>query len=277
MGAETQFSGRRQRTVGLRRDTQIIKELCAMMQDRLTQIEEEPPMTIQVGMVGSDGILLAGDTKWMLSPQGEGARGSRNGTKMLINTARDIAVACACNMEISWPIGENIMKLEDEQWKRPIIPIEEIAKREMEARHDLRRDNAECLIVTARPKPRLFSLSRGLLQGLEQLTCQQEMTLRVIGDRHNPSIFWAERYYREYKDWPIDRLVSLAAHLVVTASALNTACIDGFEVILCRASGIQRVSEASVVTLTAQAKKWDKEIGGLFSAYKEPIIYDNRE
>jgi hypothetical protein len=36
-------------------------------------IEEEFPMTMQVGMVGTDGILIASDTKWMSTLHGGGS------------------------------------------------------------------------------------------------------------------------------------------------------------------------------------------------------------
>ena len=43
-------------------------------------------------------------------------------------------------------------------------------------------------------------------------------TTAIAGDNVNPAIFWAERYYQEL---PIEKLVPLAAHLIVAASKLN--------------------------------------------------------
>jgi hypothetical protein len=65
---------------------------------------QEIPMTIQIGMVGTDGILIARDTKWTAEPLLIGrnwaaGRHGFNSSKIKISPERHIAVSCARNME----------------------------------------------------------------------------------------------------------------------------------------------------------------------------------
>src|SRR5438876_9454760 len=78
-------------------DTQILRGSLPQMQDAMPKVapafflsDEEFPMTMQVGMVGTDGVLIASDTLWMtrpeksplLSEKQSSVRGTSNATKL---------------------------------------------------------------------------------------------------------------------------------------------------------------------------------------------------
>ena len=58
---------------------------------------EDPPMTFQVGMLGSNGIVLAGDTLWSASPFQGGylVRNTYGSGKIRVSETKRIAIACA--------------------------------------------------------------------------------------------------------------------------------------------------------------------------------------
>jgi hypothetical protein len=58
---------------------------------------EEIPMTMQVGMVGTDGLLIASDTQW--TKNRELVRHSIDSTKFNINHDCGIAISRARSME----------------------------------------------------------------------------------------------------------------------------------------------------------------------------------
>jgi hypothetical protein len=88
-------------------------------------------MTMQVGMVGTDGVLIASDTRWMNTPRWsntlEGCRHTFNSSKIRINHERGIAIGFARNMETARQVADDIISsLKDEEWEYPILPIEAI-------------------------------------------------------------------------------------------------------------------------------------------------------
>src|SRR6266700_1802091 len=94
--------------------------------------EDDPPMTMQVGMVGTDGIVIAGDTKWSNEPMlvnrnWAGGRYGFNSTKMKFSTEHGIAIACARDMTVScWMAHQILTILKPEEYADPIPTITRI-------------------------------------------------------------------------------------------------------------------------------------------------------
>src|SRR5262249_5822525 len=90
--------------------------------------EEELPMTMQVGMVGTDGIVLASDTKWVEHTLGA-ARNIYDKTKIKISDERGIAISYARNMETAGPVADSIIaELTDSEMLTPIFPTQNLAQ-----------------------------------------------------------------------------------------------------------------------------------------------------
>src|SRR5271165_4378681 len=101
---------------------------------------EEIPMTMQVGMIGTDGVLIASDTKWSHSPLLHGGRNwaagrySYNSPKIKINHERGMAISCARDMEFACPVADAIIaELDEQHFVEPIQHIENIGKRMLAA------------------------------------------------------------------------------------------------------------------------------------------------
>jgi len=230
-------------------------------------------MTLQVGMVGTDGVLIASDTRWMNTPRWANPesppRATFNSPKIIVNHARGIAISCARNMETAHHVASEIISgLKDEDWEYPILPIEGIGAKVLPSAGE--RNDAQCLIAFTRPTPRLFLFQFGMINGQWGSICQSMQTTAIAGDNVNPAIFWAERYYREL---PIESLLPLAAHLIVSAGALNPTAISGLEIVLCDAAGLHRLSDDSTRDLKAKATESDRNIGDLFLSHRQQFTY----
>ena len=68
---------------------------------------------------------------------------------------------------------------------------------------------------------------------------------------------------RYYKPLPVTKLARLAAHLVIVAGELNSATINGLEIVICTELGIHRLPEDEIRNMQIEARRWDKEIGQL--------------
>jgi hypothetical protein len=238
-------------------------------------MEEELRMTFQVGMVGTDGFLLASDTQWTHSPllynnSWAGGRHRFNSPKIRINHERGIAVSLARSMETAGHIANEIISsLKDEDFDYPIIPIEQIGATALRSAAQ-NRDDAECLVGFIRPTPQMFLFQFGTINGQWGPFCQKMSSIAIAGDNLNSAIYWPERYYEKR---PIEKLVPLAAHTIGAAQKRNTATISGLEIVLCTASGIRRLSDESIHELELKAVEWDESIGELFLGHREELTY----
>ncbi len=221
-------------------------------------------MTMQVGMVGTDGVLIASDTKWHSAPQipteklWVTGRHSFNSPKIKISEKRGIAVSRALNMETASHVADEIIEnLDEHDFPNPVGPIEVIGERVL---HTADRQDAHCLIVLARPVPQLFMFCFGLVDGTRGPICRKMESISFAGDNVNPAMFWAERYYKKL---PIKTLIPLAAHLIFTARNLNNGAIGGLEIVLCDESGFHRLSDESLNRLESWSYEFDQRIESL--------------
>jgi len=90
-------------------------------------------------------------------------------------------------------------------------------------------------------------------------TAQPVCGKRINGDQANAAGFLVERYFRRGR--PVQELTSLAAHTILVAHVLNTAGIDGLEIIRCTADGCEEVSQDEIEALTERSRKLDAYIG----------------
>jgi hypothetical protein len=218
-------------------------------------------MTVQLGMVGSDGVLLAGDTRISRGPAKGifASRVSYDGPKIRISNDGRISVTCAHNLQVANNVADSIFA-NMTQGGHPTCE------------QDIRDcctsaaagSNVECVIAFAAPYPSLYLFQQYTDFDASTHIQSQRITGCVpIGDMQNPAVFWGMSYYKRL---PIDRLAHLAACMVVAASALNSSIIGGFELVLCDKDGCRRLSDQSVRELEAGAKDKITRVGDLLYA-----------
>jgi hypothetical protein len=230
-------------------------------------------MTMQIGMVGSDGIVLASDTRWTKEPAkskaevtlGRAVRYGANGTKIKVTEGKEIAVSYAADRQSAGFVAEEIIaKLTG--GTDPIIAVQEV----FDARR--RWHHVQGFIVLTQPAMQLFRFeiaqnNRRWYPSCEPVTLGYD----VAGDVTNAAIYWAECYPEILT---IDQLIPLAAHLIVCSHRLNTAGISGLEIVRCDASGIRQLSPESTRELMRKANEWDGTIRDLFLKYQQQYTYD---
>lgn len=212
---------------------------------------EEIPMTMQVGMLGSNGVVLASDTKCSrdsLSFDGIGADDSYGCSKIRIDKSHQIAVTCARDMALANKVAEAFMVGLKEVTQEDSIQmlIREIGCDAMGA--DKSRD-IECLIGLTKPFPLLYKFQ--YVRNGTEIIADRVITFAHTGHATNAAIFWSLRHYKKES---IANLMPLAALLVTDAAVINSARIGGLEVVLGDERGFHRISLVENERIEEQAK-----------------------
>jgi len=214
-------------------------------------------MTMQVAMVGTDGILLASDLMW--AENNLPIRASQLSPKIKLSARCDVAVSFARSMETAGLVADAILALEDSDWDDPITTLMAAARGVVE-QPTIGRKEIQCLIVSAKPTVAAYFLRVSNMGGCWTPYCQNVIGYACAGDDTNPAVFWVKRYY-EHR--PVEALLPLAAQLVVSASEVNSAGIGGLEIVTCVAGSIKRLPSDSIDALESEAQKRSRAIGEL--------------
>ena len=217
---------------------------------------EELPMTMQVGMVGSNGIVLAGDMTCTVNPlyAGEGARYDFSRHKIKISASRRVAVTSAMDMDAADRIADCILSgVENEAVSNRQHRILEIG-RSIASLQDV-----ECIAAFLDPRPILYKFQYG--RGGQHVVCDAITDRIHAGDAISPAVFWARRYHSV--SLPVAVLIRLAAHEIIAAGEINSAIIGGLEIVSSDAGGFHLLSDEDTNLLSAQARHWSAQIGSM--------------
>jgi hypothetical protein len=234
--------------------------------------EDELPMTMHVGIVGSDGVVLAGDTlavgyqnaDSIASRQGLSTRMSQTVSKIKVSDDRKIAVSCAGYLHDAYPLADGIIAdLSPEFWQYPERRVYEIA-RSYAASHPRWRDT-QSFILLSEPTPALYLLECLADERTNELLsplCRRVPLYAFAGDVLNGAIYWAMRYCRTLSPEmrTLHRLTRLAAQIIADAGALNTGNVGGLEVVRCDSAGIDQLTDRGNETLLQEAQQRSNQI-----------------
>jgi hypothetical protein len=234
-------------------------------------------MTMQVGLVGSNGVVIASDTKWVNQTSWP-TRNPWHSTKFKINHECGVAIACAQNMETAFPFADEIISesLKNGEWMAS--HDFDVTKRIVEkilCSAAKTRERAQCMVAFTRPKVELcfFQIAKVNGEWGPMFHSIPEGSV-YAGDDGNQAKFLADKYYRN-RILPVENLVPLAAHLVLAAGEMNSAMIDGLEIVLCDASGIRRLSEESISKLKSGVAKRDEMISASLFDDRSPTLFES--
>jgi hypothetical protein len=220
---------------------------------------------MQVAMIGTDGIVLAGDTSRTTVPMTSlpnlaGVEYPVGGSKILFSDDHKIAVSCAENMRSAFGLAVKIISaLDGREVADPVSLVKEIAAKELTGIHE--RAVPKCLIAIAGASPRLL-LFQFQFYGDELVQeCSEQDIMATAGHCSNPAIFWIERYCRRMPQMPVKKLIPLAAHLIFSASFLNPAGIGGLEITYSDRDGFHRLPQEETRRWRSKARDWDESIG----------------
>jgi hypothetical protein len=231
----------------------------------------EPPMTLHVGMVGNDGIVLAGDTLTFDYPRSE-SNETRQGlttwmsqteSKIRISGNGKIAVSCAGNMREARPLADHIIaELTPEYWELPEARICEIAR--SFAASCTRWRDTQFLILLSEPMSLylLDCVPNEITNELLTPQCRMVPWYAFDGDTLNASIFWAIRYCRPLPPQmrTVQRLKRLAAQIIADAGTINSGGIGGLEMVYCDGSGIHKMTNGENAELLKEAQERSNQV-----------------
>jgi hypothetical protein len=197
---------------------------------------EDIPMTFQVGLVGTDGVLIASDMR----ASGSG-RYRTSETVSKLNWNSDSGIACAVTgdkssvhaaLEIcSSAIPENatVPDVYDEL-QRAVTSSWEKYRATMPEKMRIDNPRADSRLIIATPKR-----SHGHLWQIDadrQWSSTGPCRDKAFqGDVENAAVYFLERFYRTPRLLPVRDLALFAAHIVLEAGALNPTGVGGLEML----------------------------------------------
>jgi hypothetical protein len=211
---------------------------------------------MQIGMVGSDGTVLASDTQWTRNIEttiagrsiGRVIRSWTNRSK--IKTNGNMVVSCALDKKTANSTAEAILLRFD--GNDPQGSIEEIG----EGIPDSERWDAQGLIVI--PPFQLYRYQLAMQNGQWTPFCEPSDMFDIAGDMGTPAIFWIHRHYQPWLT--VEQLTPIAAQFVMSSHHLNTAGIGGLEVVVCKESGNEFLPREETIKLQKVANDRDRTI-----------------
>jgi len=222
-------------------------------------------------MVGSDGIVLAGDTLTWDNPhpdsiqfrQGLSTSMNQTVSKIKIGGDRKVAVSCAGYLREAYPLAESIIaNLSLELWEHPETHIQQIAKSYAASRPHWR--DTQFLVLLSKPVPAIYLLDCVADEKTNELLveCRNVPFYAFDGDALNGAIFWAMRYYRSLPPEmrTLQRLMRLAAQIVADAGTLNSGNVGGLEMIYCDSTGIRQLTNRENADLLQEAQQRSDQI-----------------
>ena len=224
-------------------------------------IDEDFPMTMQVGMIGSNGILLASDTRHTINPLigGSGARHHYGASKIKIDPTGQMAIACAGDMPTAKRIADRIMAelmtVDPFQREQRIWEIGSAVANGLDT---------ECLIAYPDSRMYLFQCANSG----RDVQCIEINDSIHAGDRINAATFWTTRYCKRL---PIKRLLRLAALVILEAHKLANGTIKGLEIVHWDGAKYHRLPRGENREWESKARQWDKQIGRFVLGYGKDV------
>ena len=221
--------------------------------------DEELPMTMQVGMVGSDGIVLVSDLLAWAKPTdsseshklGMGITSVFGPSKLMFSSDGKMVISCAHDLRQGKALADAIFaKLTKEFWGHPQRKLQEIT---LDVVRSQQWRGVSCLILLSEPTSLYF------LQCAQDKECDVDIIrlYAFAGDPCNPAAFWAHRYFRTVlpNERTIRKMLPLAAQIVVDAGRVSSGSAGGLEALYCDKSGIHVLTYEENGELVKTAEK----------------------
>ena len=217
-------------------------------------------MTMQVGIVGSDGVIIASDTRWF--DESGAYREPWDSSKLTINHDCGLVVSRSGKMLTAEILANEVVAatLENPRW------IDEIGGKPRLEESVLKQiqkgsEPCQCLVVFTKPQIKLWRFQIVRIGNDWGLHCDEVRGKVFAGDCKNLAMFWIDKYYPRNPKVPINQLVPLVAQFLITAHSLNTSGIDGLEIVLCSENGIHRVADEVTAELEIRSRQREESIG----------------
>jgi len=213
-------------------------------------------MTLQVALVGTDGIVLGSDRKRnTILP--DGPTTSSEVSKIIRDDSRGV-MACWSGVEPAIEVAKQVVRLPDNEIQNPTA-LESLATRifadELKRLELIETAPAagEVILVVARDLNTIYHI-----KVQKRAACWQVLDKVVSGHVANPAVYFLERFYQ--KKMGTGELLPLVAHTILEAGRINPAGIQGLEIVCCSRDGLKPVPEERISELTNLSERVEREI-----------------
>jgi hypothetical protein len=124
----------------------------------------------------------------------------------------------------------------------------------------VRGRGVECLIAFSDPLPSLYVFRYAKGEHDDDIESQRIIEFAATGDALNAAVFWGMMYYRAL---PIEELKYLAACTIGSGSQMNSAIVNGLEMVFCTTHGCRRLDDEATRELMSTAKSRIEQVGDL--------------
>jgi len=209
-------------------------------------------MTLQIGMLGRDGLVVVGDTWQFVEPKNRPWYGF-DAPKIRVAPNKRIGVAGAHNMDVFVAIADQIIRELSNPCENRTERIESIG-RQIAAGED-----SECLVAFADPWPSLYRFGHSRTG---EVRCEEIYGSFAIGDHGNPAAwYWTKRFYDI--SLSCQQLSRLGALCVVSAAKISNGPIGGLDGFTCGTSGVRLWSREESISLEREMKSAEDGLGGI--------------
>jgi hypothetical protein len=207
-------------------------------------------MTFQVGLVGSDGVLLASDRRYTRQ---DTCRSAFQADKIVFSKG---LAYCTAGDEIAEAVGLTLLEFNDTSASNEAYrqQLELRSRAAVEGRSDYYGNGMLLIARCAAEDIQLWTLTVSPLdkraRRITDKFCQ--------GDNANTASFFGEAYFpKDHASRPISSMRMLAAHTVLMAGKTNPCYIEGLEILECRKDGFTRLNDKEIADLVKHSATID--------------------
>jgi len=219
-------------------------------------------MTFQVGLLGTNGWVLASDTcLYEPYPVATGERSTvvpirSMGSKIVHNQTARMIYAVSGGVNLSREAGEilnrqagtNGIELDKRREILSEVGPQTLAKFPNAQDRNL---GGTLLVIFYDPKPAMWTLDIGGAPVLRESL--------AFGGAGSLAMLFAVRYYEKTR--PVEELTFLAAHSIIEASFFNPSLVDGLELWSCTDGRVERALDTELVKLQERSAQFNELIG----------------
>ena len=222
----------------------------------------EPQMTLQIGMVGSNGFAIVGDM-WKHVPSSKRQWFGYIGTKLLISPSGNALAAVARNVEIASDVVKEVFAQLSDFSEGRIDRIKEISSR------IVKDEEIECFVIFTQPQPEMYFIQKDKNISTR---CELMYGCYPLGDAGNLAYYWAMRYCDTGKT--VQQLVRIGALVVVQGATFNNAMIQGLEVATFDEQGLRIWDRKECEALKSEIDVLEEKVSTLVQSTPQPSKCD---
>lgn len=215
---------------------------------------EEVPMTLQIALVATDGIVLGSDREMSFSPP-DAPFTTSEVSKIFRDDSRGV-MTCWSGSDPSRVLARQIIGLPDDRILNPGA-LESLAARvfaEESQRLGITIVDGDVLVISKTDLKRVYHTHFH-----KTPCCIPKFDKAVSGHTSNPSVYFTQRFYDKL---PMVKLIGIVAHTILDAApkkGSESSGIRGLEIVCCSKDGLRVMPDDEINHLV----RWSEDIGDL--------------